>query len=73
MPRARLNKKTTRRLLTWRHYVFLQRLMQKAELLHRCTVVICDEPYTPKTCGACGNIHNKLSGNKTFKCPNCCV
>ena len=29
----RLNMKTTRGLLTWRHYVFRLRLLQKAELV----------------------------------------
>jgi len=66
-PRSRLQEKTTRGLLTWGHFKFRQRLQQKAELVRGCTVVICDEPYTSKTCGACGNIHKKLSG---IKCPN---
>jgi len=42
----RLNKKTTRRLLTWRHYVFRQLLLRKAELMRGCTVIISEEPYT---------------------------
>jgi transposase len=24
-----------------------------------------------KTCGRCGHIHEKLGGNKRFKCPAC--
>jgi len=66
----RLNKKTTRGLLTWGHFKFRQRLLQMAELLRRCTVVICDESYTSTTCDAYGNIHKNMSGNKTFLCPN---
>jgi len=57
----RLHKKTTRGLLTWDHFKFRLRLIQKAELVRGYTVVICDEPYTFKTCGACGNIHKKLA------------
>ena len=36
----------------------------------RSTVIICEEPDTSKTCGMCGDIHEKLGGNKNFKCPN---
>jgi putative transposase len=28
------------------------------------------EEYTSKTCSKCGQVHNKLGGNKVFKCPN---
>jgi len=61
---------------TWRHYVFQQRQQQKAELVRGYTVIIFDESYTPVTCGAYGNIHEKLDGKKSFKYPNqllvCC-
>lgn len=32
---------------------------------------IVDESYTSKTCGRCGNLNNKLGGNKIYKCTNC--
>lgn len=69
----RINSKTARAMLTWSHYRFRQRLLQKAELYPTCQVIVCDEAYTSKTCGSCGFLHNKLGGNKTFKCPSCQV
>ena len=69
----RLNSKTARALLTWSHYRFRQRLLQKAELYPTCQVIVCDEAYTSKTCGSCGFLHHKLGGNKTFTCPSCQV
>jgi len=39
----------------WSHYKFRQRLLQKAELTAGCTVILCYEPYTSKTCGAQGD------------------
>lgn len=70
--KRKIRKKTVRNMLTWRHYQFRQYLIAKAEL-HGCTVVVCDEPYTSKTCSCCGNIHSKLGGSKVFKCPKCSV
>lgn len=29
------------------------------------------EEYTSKTCCNCGALHQKLGGNKLFKCPGC--
>ena len=66
-----IHSKTTREMYTWGHYRFRQRLIAKSELYSWCTVVECDEAYTSKTCGKCGNIHAKLGSNKTFKCPKC--
>ncbi len=34
-------------------------------------VVRCNESYTSKTCPDCGHIHEKLGGEKTFRCPQC--
>ena len=67
----RLRKQTKRGMLNWSHYKFHQRLQRNAELAAGCTVIVCDEPYTSKTCGACGHIHNNLGGRKVFKCPKC--
>lgn len=65
----RLNGKTARAMCTWAHYRFRQRLLHRAELSPWCRVIECDEAYTSKTCGACGIVHHKLGGNKTFRCP----
>ena len=56
-------------MLNWSHYKFHQRLLQKAELTAGCTVIMCHEPYTSKTCGACGHIYKNLGGRKVFMCP----
>jgi len=64
----KLRKVTKRGMLNWFHYKFRQRLIQKAEQTAGYTVILCDEPYTSKTCGACGHIHKNLGGRKVFKC-----
>ncbi|MCA1993935.1 MAG: transposase [Coleofasciculus sp. S288] len=68
--KRKLNTKTARAMLTWRHYRFETHLKQVAA---RRGVVVVDvnESYTSKTCTACGFVHEKLGGSKTFKCPNC--
>ena len=62
-------KKTVRGMYSWRHYIFMQRPLAKAELVPACTVIECDEPYTSKTCGACGFIHKNLGRRKVFALP----
>jgi putative transposase len=69
--KRKLNSKTVRQMLTWSHYKFRQMLISKADLFPWCKVIICDEPYTSKTCGQCGEIHKKLGSSKTFRCPTC--
>jgi len=66
-----IRKKTVRGMYNWWHYIFRQRLLVKAELVPGCTIIECDEPYTSKTCGACGSIHKNLGGRKVFACPKC--
>ena len=58
-------------MYNWQPCIFRQRLLAKAELVPGCTIIECDGPYTSKTCGACGYIHKKLDGYKTFKNPEC--
>ena len=65
----KINKKTVRGMLTWSHYAFRQRLLHRAKRSPGCEVIICDEAYTSKACGKCGKTHEKLGGNKVFKCP----
>lgn len=68
--KRRLNSKSARSMLTLAHYRFKQLLLSMAS---KCgvLVVITNECYTSKTCGACGHIHYKLGGSKVFKCPHC--
>lgn len=69
-PRRRINSVTVRKMLQWSHYAFRMRLMQKA-VQHNCTVYVCGEEYTSKACTSCMQIHEKLGGNRNFKCPHC--
>ncbi|GAB1542979.1 hypothetical protein NUACC21_56530 [Scytonema sp. NUACC21] len=68
--KRKLNSKTARNLLTWSHYRFKQTLKFHA-LKRDCVVHDVTEEFTSKTCSRCGHIHEKLGGNKKFKCPNC--
>jgi putative transposase len=69
----KIRSKTARGMLTWAHYRFQQRIIDKTREYRQCKVIIVDESYTSKTCGFCGHIHTKLGGNKVFKCPQCGV
>jgi transposase len=70
----KLRASMARAMLTWSHYRFKQRLQDKAALTNgRCTVVICGEEYTSKTCTRCGHLHAKLGGAKVFACPSCAL
>jgi putative transposase len=67
----RIRSKTARSMLTWSHHRFRMRLIAKAREYPHCKVIVVDEAHTSKTCGSCGNIHQRLGGNKLFKCPRC--
>lgn len=66
----KITKKTVRNILSWRHYVFRMRLMEKAKLEGK-NVFVVGEEYTTKTCGGCFKLHPKVGGAKVFKCPHC--
>lgn len=68
----KIKSKTARAMLTWSHYRFRQRLLNKTREYPWCKVILCDEHYTSKTCGNCGNIQN-IGGSKVYKCKNCRV
>ena len=67
----KISSKIVRSMLTWSHYAFRQLLKAKAELYPWVRVVECDEAYTSKTCGSCGEIHATLGGSKVFECKKC--
>ena len=69
--KRKIHTTTARNMLTWSHYRFRERLKTKAELYPWVKVIQCEEPYTSKTCGKCGEINAKLGGAKTFKCSKC--
>jgi len=68
--RRKIGSKTARAMLSWSHYRFKQVLrfhaLKRGSIVHDVT-----EEYTSKTCSKCGHIHQKLGGNKKFKCPEC--
>jgi putative transposase len=67
----KLNSKTAGNMLTWSHYRFKTRLMNKAREYPNCRLIICGEEYTSQTCSECGYLHRKIGGSKKFKCPGC--
>jgi putative transposase len=67
----KLNSKSARAMATWAHYRFRQRLLQKSSIYTGMSVVVCDEAYTSKTCGRCGELNTRLGGSKVFKCASC--
>ena len=67
----KIRSKTARMMLTFSHYKFRQRLLDKAVNYENTKVMIVNEAYTSKTCTCCGTINGKLGGNKKFNCPSC--
>ena len=67
----RIHTKSVRSMLHWSHYRFRQRLLFKASEYPGVTVHVVTEEYTSKTCGMCGDVHERLGGNKHFRCPSC--
>ena len=66
----RLNRPTVRKMMTWSHCRFLDRLLAKAEEMGK-KVVVVSEAYTSKTCSACGWVDQGLGGRKVFRCRRC--
>jgi len=62
---------TARKMMNWEHYRFRKMLLYKAALSSSCQVNTCDEHYTSKTCGSCGEPHHNLEKNKNFVCLHC--
>jgi transposase len=65
------SKKFRRDLLSLRHYTFRERLISKSKMKQGCTVHICTEEYTSKTCGLCGNLNYDLGSNEIYECKKC--
>lgn len=61
--------KTTGNMLTWCHYRFNNRLMNKTRGYPDYIVIICGEVYISKMSTGCGSLHPNLEGAKAFKCP----
>ena len=67
----RIRSKTVRATVTWSSATFRDRLIGMSRRYPGCHIVQLSEAYTSKTCRSCGFLHNKLGGNKVFKCPSC--
>ena len=68
----RISSKTTRLMLTWSHYHFVQRLKHASARKAGCHVIECKEPGTSKTCTNCGFWKANLRvQDKRFNCPRC--
>jgi len=66
-----LASRTCRMMQTWSHYKFRKILQDHAQLYTNVKALTCNEAYTSKTCGICGNIHHHLGGSEIFTCPAC--
>jgi transposase len=58
-------------MLELRHPVFRSRLQMKAREYPGTHVVTFTEPYTSKTCGACGVMNATLGSSERFTCSSC--
>lgn len=67
----KINSKTVRQMLCWRHYAFRQRLIQASKRTTNVKVYVRGEEYTSKTCTHCHTIKHNLGGAKRYKCANC--
>jgi transposase len=66
----KISKKTTRDMYSWSHGKFRERITTKAKSYEGISVIICDECFTTKTCGQCGQL-NDIGANKVYFCERC--
>ena len=70
----RIRSDTARLMLTWSHYLFVQRLKHASARYAGRHVIECKEPGTSKTCTNCGFWKADLRvQDKRFICPRCGV
>lgn len=70
--KRKIQRKTVRKMFTWSHYKYRQRLQWAATRYPGRYVIESREPGTSKTCTECGFWHADLKVNqKTFRCPRC--
>ncbi|KAK9337071.1 putative transposase DNA-binding domain-containing protein [Lipomyces starkeyi] len=68
--RRKIRSKSARAMMTWSHYRFQRRLLNKEREYPWCHVVLVSEAHTTKTCGRCGRLNN-VGGSKVFRCSHC--
>ena len=64
----KIGSKTARAIMTWAHYTFQQRLLNKVKEFPWVNVFIVTEEFTSKTCGKCGKLNEKLGSKKEYEC-----
>ena len=70
----RIQSDTVRKMLTWSHYRFVQRLEAVSARYAGRHVIKCTEPGTSKTCTECGFWKADLRvRDKVYRCPRCKV
>lgn len=69
--KRKFGNKTARGMVTWSHFAFREILKAKSELFPWVHVVECDEVFTSKTCGCCGEVNWTLGKSKSFTCKGC--
>ena len=66
-----MNSASVRKMLTWSHYKFRERLVSASTRYAGRHVLISTEPGTSGTCSNCGAWKKDLGGNKTYDCKSC--
>ena len=70
--KRKIQSKTVRKMYTWSHYKYRQRLQSAATRYPGRYIIESREPGTSKTCTECGFWHADLKVyQKTFRCPRC--
>jgi len=63
------NKWLNRYMLQLAHYKFREAIINSS-VKNNSTVLVCQEPWTSKTCGNCGKISD-IGSSKIYNCPHC--
>ena len=66
--KRKINSQTVRKMMSWAHARFRNRLISKAEEFGKTVITSVSEAYTSKTYSRCGYIRRNLGGNKVFRC-----
>jgi putative transposase len=64
----RIPVSVVRKMLTWSHGKFRERLLFKVRGYPTCRVHICTEEYTTRTCGLCTTDNPHVGGGEVFHC-----
>lgn len=69
----KLNKKSKRKLSSYRHCSFVNRLLEKTREYKNCNVIEVNEAFTSKTCSNCGYQDDFLNNKNVYNCRQCNV